>query len=1513
MADRKGLKDHHVGGEASGGTRGSPRQWSTHQAAWRPRGTATRLLGYLVAWRGWEHRWITVVGILLAIFPLYVTVTTPLNLFWQTVFAVGLISVGLWLRRFQGHIVSVTLIALSMVASTRYIYWRATSTLGFDVQGVDWVDLTFAIVLFAAELYALVVLYLGHFQILWPLERRPSTLPENKDEWPVVDVFIPTYNEPLSVVRPTVLAATDMDWPSDKLNIYILDDGSRDEFRQFAEEANVGYLTRPDSTHAKAGNINQALTKTNGHLITIFDCDHIPCRSFLQVTVGAFIHDDRLSLVQTPHHFFSADPFERNLGTFRSVPNEGELFYGLLQDGNDLWNATFFCGSCAVIRRTALEEVGGVAVETVTEDAHTSLKMHKRGWRSAYINVPQAAGLATDSLSGHVGQRIRWARGMAQIFRVDNPLLASGLKFGQRLCYVNAMFHFFYGFPRMVFLLAPLSYLFLEAHIIQASALLIAAYAAPHLALSTITNSRLQGPYRHSFWAEVYETVLCYYIFLPTLLAVINPKLGKFNVTEKGGINESTYFDKMIARPYVVMLVLNIAGFAVGIGRFFWWNTHEIDTVVLNMLWTIYNIVMLGAASCVAWEAKQVRKTVRVTDALPALLRLPNGRLIACHTADMSEGGAAIELPQHLAFSKGQEIQLAVLPEENEVYLPAEVVGVVGTTLRLRFLELNVQQEKHLVYCIFGRANAWLNWGADRVIDRPSESFYRVIGYGYEGIYRMIKLFFRSLPGAIVGSVRSTIKFGRKLQPQTAAAAIVLALIAAMGLLPAQAAEVEGVRVGTTEKVVAQASIRPLTRTLTFKDLGFVRPIRLRGIDGQVALPLSVRDDEIITDAKLNLRFAHSPALLYELSHLNILVNDELVKTIELSDETADGATASFEVDPRLFVDFNRITLQLIGHYTYDCEDPSHSSLWAIISNESTLTFSTRPLKLANDLSLLPQPFFEERDPHQLELPFVFSSDLSNDELTSAGIVASWFGSLSSYRGASFPVYLDKLPLTHAVVFVNGGSTPAGLDFSQFGDSGIAIVQHPQLPTAKLLVVKGSSGADLINAARALTLGSTALSGEAVSITSFEEPTPREPYDAPRWLPTDRKVELGELVSSQELEVKGLHPDTIRVNFSSPPDLFTWRKDGVPLHLKYRHTPNVAAASTLNVGINDEFVESVSLVSIEEGEAAANQIHLPFLNGKQPVEEKLVMMPDYKIGARNQLQFQFYYERKKDGPCSDITENYRGAIDPDSTIDLQDMPHFVELPQLNLYATSGFPFTRMADLSQTVIVLPDALTSEEISTYLMIMGQFGASTGYPGIRVKLSRAAEIGNYADHDILVLGSIRNQPLFSQWADRMPLSMVGDQPRVRVVGMLQRIKARWDGRDVTSALEHAGTIISDAGDNLAALMSFESPLKKHRTVVALTAGTPERLVEVAELLQLPGKSPFVKDDLILINGDELNHYQVGETYWVGKLPLVTRVYWFFSNQPLIMLVLAVLVCLVLAVMMYRALRSLATRRRA
>lgn len=674
--------------------------------------------------------------------PAGLIITTPLPLIWQAAFAVGTVALGSIIGGFKNRTALLALMTVSVVASSRYLYWRLSNTLPIG-DGYSALDLFLASGLVAAEIYAYIILLFGFVQTAWPLGRLPAALPDDVSAWPTVDIYIPSYNEPLTVVRPTVLAAMALDWPQDKLNIYVLDDGRRADFKAFCEEVGVTHVTRTDNKHAKAGNINAALKNTRGEYIAIFDCDHIPTRSFLQMTIGSMLADPKVSLVQTPHHFFSPDPFERNLGTFRKVPNEGELFYGLIQDGNDFWDASFFCGSCAVLRRTALEEIGGIATETVTEDAHTSLRMHSRGWRSAYINIPQAAGLATESLSAHVGQRIRWARGMAQIFRVNNPFLMPGLKFGQRVCYANAMMHFFYGLPRIVFLTSPLGYLLLDANIISAQGWMVLAYAAPHILLATMTNSLIQGKFRHSFWSEVYETVLATFILGPTLLAVVNPKLGKFNVTAKGGVVDNDYFDKDIAKPYYLLFLLNVIGLAVGLVRIYT-DAEHVDTVMLNIGWTIYNLIIIGGALAVASERRQVRKAVRVRVELPALLRLPDGEVLETETLDVSQSGAAVRLPSGVELPPGTSVGVVLLPERSDVWIDATVRRSKQNVLAVQFAALSIAQESALVAALYGRADAWIRWRNMQHRDRPMHALLEVAQHGIIGATKFARWLMQS-------------------------------------------------------------------------------------------------------------------------------------------------------------------------------------------------------------------------------------------------------------------------------------------------------------------------------------------------------------------------------------------------------------------------------------------------------------------------------------------------------------------------------------------------------------------------------------------------------------------------------------------------------------------------------------------------------------------------------------------------------------------------------------------------
>ena len=662
-----------------------------------------------------------------------VVLSTPFSALGQFLFRLVCWMSSMVLRRMPGRFPAIGLALVSLIALGRYVWWRLTTTLGFDSAA----EAALGYGLLAAEAYTWLIVILGFIQTAWPLKREPAALPADRSTWPTVDVFIPSYNESLSVVRPTVLAAMEMDWPADKLRIFILDDGRRPDFREFAAAIGVNYMVRPNNKHAKAGNLNHALAQTDGELVSIFDCDHIPTRGFLTTCVGWFLRDPKCAMLQTPHHFFSPDPFERNLGTFRRVPNEGSLFYGLIQDGNDFWDATFFCGSCAVIRRGPLMEVGGIAVETVTEDAHTALKLHRRGYSTSYINIPLAAGLATESLSAHVGQRIRWARGMAQIFRVDNPLLGVGLTLWQRLCYSTAMLHFFFGLPRLVFLTAPMAYLYFQLHIINANALLLALYVLPYIVQSNIANSHVQGPSRHSFWADVYETVLAVYVMVPTTMALINPGAGTFNVTAKGGLVTKSYFDWVISLPYLVLVLLNAGAAVMGVLRLFYFNSNEPTTVILNLIWTVYSMFILGAAIGVAAETRQVRRTHRVETRLPAVVYLDNGQVVHSVCLDFSMTGLGLEVPEGLNIATGTQVHVGLIANGVEHCFSTHVLLSKSTILGVQFDELSLEDEINLVQCTFARTDAWTNWKDYHDTDKPLQGLREIGLLGIQGYKKL--------------------------------------------------------------------------------------------------------------------------------------------------------------------------------------------------------------------------------------------------------------------------------------------------------------------------------------------------------------------------------------------------------------------------------------------------------------------------------------------------------------------------------------------------------------------------------------------------------------------------------------------------------------------------------------------------------------------------------------------------------------------------------------------------------
>lgn len=654
------------------------------------------------------------------------------NSYAQAVLAYGSVTLFIVALFFNfAERIRLFLLFLALLVSWRYILWRLTETVIYT----NFFDFIGTILLLIAEIYGIIISSLGIFTSLNLLERKSIDIQNVPiDKLPSVDVFIPTYNEDFDIVANTALSASMMRYPQDKLRICILDDGGSDQkvndpdpikakmalerrtrFQEFCQQNNMSYIKRAKNLNAKAGNINSALEFVDGELILILDCDHIPTKDFLEKTVGEFIRDPKMFLVQTPHAFYNPDPIEKNLGVFRNAPSENEMFYYHIQKGHDFWESSFFCGSAALLRRSYLNEVGGIAGETITEDAETALKLHSLGYKSAYIATPMIRGLQPETFSALVLQRIRWSQGMVQIFLLTNPLFKP-LKLHQKLSYFSASFFWFFSYARVVYILAPLAYLLFGLRIYHATPLEILAYPIPHLLLAILTSYFLYKEVRWSFYSEVYETALSFFT-LPAIFSVfLNPRAPEFAVTPKGE-NSDEDFVSQLYTPFVIILFLILIGFIMGIYRLIF-DPELLSVTLITMAWNTFNLFLILSALVIVYEKRQLRKFARIPSNEAIVLSV-NTQTYYGKISDISMGGVSIFFPtnvlKELAVKLKEEAFCSFLIQEEDggnILIHGRYLHNFKNSAVFRFTDsdTNMNLRRKLLGIIFGNNTHWIEY-----------------------------------------------------------------------------------------------------------------------------------------------------------------------------------------------------------------------------------------------------------------------------------------------------------------------------------------------------------------------------------------------------------------------------------------------------------------------------------------------------------------------------------------------------------------------------------------------------------------------------------------------------------------------------------------------------------------------------------------------------------------------------------------------------------------------------------
>lgn len=700
--------------------------------------------------------------------------------------------------------------------------------------------------------------------------------------------------------------------------------------------------------------------------------------------------------------------------------------------------------------------------------------------------------------------------------------------------------------------------------------------------------------------------------------------------------------------------------------------------------------------------------------------------------------------------------------------------------------------------------------------------------------------------------------------------------------------------------------------TLNFNDVAPAPgSIALKGTKPEESVNFNVRSDEVISNALLNLEYTPSPSLIPVQSQLKVYLNDELMGVLPISqDMLGKKNQAQLAIDPRYITDFNRVKLSFIGHYINVCENPANNTLWLDVSKSSNLNLTYQSLQLRNDLSHFPEPFFDNRDNNVVTVPMVFAGQPDLAQQQAAAILASWFGSQAKWRGQTFPVLYDALPDRHGIVFATNSQRPKFLsNYPQVEGPTVEIISHPDNPYVKLLIIMGRNDDDLITAVKGIAQGNIIFRGQTVLVENVKQLENRKPYDAPNWVRTDRTMTFAELVDyTGQLQANGLQPWPISLNLNLPPDLYLSTSPGIDMKFKYRYTPpHTKDGSRLSISLNDLFIQSYPLEpNTKEG---SQLLRIPVLQGLLG-SEKDITIPILRLGATNQLRFNFEYSNPIIGGTPDRCETYQQipnyvVVDETSSVDFSGYRHFIAMPDLRAFANASFPFSRMADLSETLIVVNKAPQPTQVSALLNTLGLFGAQIGYPSLKVRITDDWQNVKNTDADLLIIGSV---PPELATDDKLNLLIQETESWVKMPARQNTIINKVE--PVTDAKPESQTHIAAEG-TMAAIIGFESPLFDQRSVVAVLADGPHGYDLYSNALIDSGKRALISGSTAVIRDSGVSSLRVGEMYYVGHIPWWERIWYALATHPVILALLAALSVVLLAFVLWRILRYLSSRR--
>lgn len=682
--------------------------------------------------------------------------------------------------------------------------------------------------------------------------------------------------------------------------------------------------------------------------------------------------------------------------------------------------------------------------------------------------------------------------------------------------------------------------------------------------------------------------------------------------------------------------------------------------------------------------------------------------------------------------------------------------------------------------------------------------------------------------------------------------------------------------------------------SISISQMGFPQGIALSGGQFQGGAAFTLPVDQVITTARLSLNLKISPAMATRNASMQLMLNGQPLGTVPLT--AADSDTASYQLDipSALLVSSNSLSFKVNDGDAMQCQRDLTDKYRVTIMPDSHFELEGQQLDIGSDLSHFPRPFFDSMQMTPAAIAMAFPATLSPDGISAGTLISSWMGIQADYRGVSFAAYHDRLPEKNGILIGHPGDQIGGLTLPQTTQPLLKIIDNPANPVYKLLLVVGKDESELRAAAWRLTRGNFAQQTPSVDVTAQTIPVSK-PYDAPRWIPTDRPVKLSELIrKDQSLTTTGLWHDALRVAFRAAPDLFLWDGETIPLHIGYRFPTETwidEDRSWLSMTLNDTFLHNLPV-----NKQGALETLWHKLGGDARQEKFDMPLEPYMIYGDNQLSLYFNIQPKASAPCSVLlNNNIKSRIEEDSWIDLSNTRHFALLPNLSYFVGASFPFTRLADYSETVLMLPAQPTETQIATLLDMAARSGNATGTAlgHNRVLLgipTAGAGPELLKDRDVLAVSGLNQHDFNRAILNDSPFVLHDSTLGVRELTTWQRIK-RWVVGDWGSDGLEADRYFS-SNEAWRGFVSFPSPWNDARLVVLALGSNDEQLSRLhGDLTSARINAGIRGDAAVITNENGVRSFRVGEQSPRGEMPAQMMVIW-YANQHSAMLAILGLV---------------------